>query len=156
MRIFTVYIINMKRSRQCILPEIIKPQKSRKSSASHASHQCTFLRIKTIRPYTLMSEQMQCLILICIIGFLKNSYIIYAAFMKILILIYVYRINFNSDVFEIFPSNFTASPIYSTSEYFRLSPVSSSISSIPVLAITCISCSISWKFNFFCEYCYNN
>ena len=96
----------MKRSRQCILPEIIKPQKSRKSSASHASHQCTFLRIKTIRPYTLMSEQMQCLILICIIGFLKNSYIIYAAFMKILILIYVYRINFNSDVFEIFPSNF--------------------------------------------------
>ena len=76
----------MKRSRQCILPEIIKPQKGRKSSASHASHQCTFLRIKTIRPYTLMSEQMQCLILICIICFLKNSYIIYAAFMKILIL----------------------------------------------------------------------
>ena len=106
MRIFTVYIINMKRSRQCILPEIIKPQKGRKSSASHTSHQCAFLRIKTIRPYTLMSEQMQCLILICIIGFLKNSYIIYAAFMKILILIYVYRINFNSDVFEIFPSNF--------------------------------------------------
>ena len=52
-----------------------------------------------------MSCQMQCLILIRIIGLLKNSYIICAAFVKICVLIRIHRIHFKTYHLEIFPGN---------------------------------------------------
>ena len=54
-----------------------------------------------------MSCQMQCLILIRIIGLLKNSYIICAAFVKICVLIRIHRIYLKADYLEIFPGNLT-------------------------------------------------
>ena len=115
MWIFAVNVVNMQRCSQCIFPEIIQSQKCRKSGSSHASHQCTFLCIKTVWPDTFMSHKMKCLIFVCIISFLKNRDVIHTTFMQILIFVYIHRINLNSDIFEIFSCN-----LYSFTDIFHI------------------------------------
>jgi len=66
-----------------------------------------------------MSHKMQGFILICIVGFLEYRYIIYATFMKIFILIYIYRIDLNTDISEIFPGNLHC---FSDIFYIRIGP----------------------------------
>ena len=77
-----------------------------KTCAPHTSHQCTLLRIEPVRPYAFMPETVQRFIFFRVIRLLENGHVIHTAFMQILIFIHIHRIDFNSDVFEIFPSNF--------------------------------------------------
>ena len=92
----------MKCCRQCILSEIIQSQKCGESGSTHAAHQGTLLRIKTIRPDTLMSHQMQGLVFICVVCLLKNSHIINTTFMQIFVFIHIYRVDLDSDILKIF------------------------------------------------------
>ena len=82
--------------------EIRKSKQCGKSDTTHASHQRTLLCLKTVWEYTLMPHQMQGFVFNIVIGFLEYRHVISAAFVQIPIFIAVDRINFQTDIAEIF------------------------------------------------------
>ena len=102
MRIFPLQEVHMERTCKGILSEIGKTQQSRTCNASHACHQRTFLRLETIRPYTLVSHQVKLFIAVAVISLLKDRNIVNTAFMEIFVLIGIHGIYLNADHAEIF------------------------------------------------------
>ena len=106
MRIFPLYQESVCADGKCILPEIGKSQQCRKCNAAHSAANCALLRIQTVREHTLVTCKMQLRITVTVVGLLKNSDIIRAAFMQISIFIRVHRIDFDADIFEVFMCDF--------------------------------------------------
>ena len=90
---------------QRILAKIIQTKQRGKTCAPHTAHQRPFLRVKTIRPDSLMPQQMKRFIFITVVGLLEHCHIIYSALMQILIFIRIHRIDLDSDIPEIFPGD---------------------------------------------------
>ena len=106
MRVLAVHIVDMKSCCQSVLSEIVKSKQGRKSSPSHTAHDGTLLRVKAVWPYSLVPQEVQGLVLVRIIGLLKNSDIIHTALMQISVFILIYRVDFYSDIFKVLLCNF--------------------------------------------------
>ena len=68
-----------------VTAEVRKSEKCREAATTHAAHQRTFLRIKAIREYALVTEQVKLFVAFAIVRFLEYGYVIDAAFMQILV-----------------------------------------------------------------------
>ena len=86
---------------ECVTAEVRKSKKCRESAAAHATHEGAFLRIKAVRKYALVTEQMKLFIALAVVRFLEYGYVIDATFMQILVLIDIYRVDFDAYELEV-------------------------------------------------------
>ena len=101
--VFALDIISMQCRSQGIPAKVRQPQKGGKSHPTHTATQCPLLGIKTIRPHPFVPCQMQLLVFFQIISLLKDSHIVRAALMEILVFIRIDRVNLQPHVTEILP-----------------------------------------------------
>ena len=102
MRILLLQVINVESARESVTAEIRKSEQCGEAATTHAPHERSLLRIKAVREYALVAEQVKLFITFAVVRFLKYGHVIDAAFMQVLILIDIYRINFNAHELEIF------------------------------------------------------
>ena len=107
MWIFSLQKICVHAGGKSVFAEIIQSEEGCKSNTAHTAANGAFLCIQTVWEDSFVSCQMQCLVFVGIVGFLKNGYVVSAALMQICILIGVHRVYFQSDDFEIFAGDLT-------------------------------------------------
>ena len=105
--IFFLQIPCMHAGGKGVLAEVVQSKQRAESHAAHSASQRPFLGIQAIWKDPLMPCQMQRLIFIRMIGFLKDRHIVCSAFMKIRIILRIHRIDFQADDPKIFPRNLT-------------------------------------------------
>ena len=101
MRILLLQVVNMQSTCECITAEVRKPKQCRESAAAHTAHEGAFLRIKAVWEYALVAEQVELLITFAVVCFLEHRHVINAAFVQILVLIDIHRVNFDAHKLEV-------------------------------------------------------
>jgi len=101
MRILLLQVVNVQCACKCITAEVRKSKQCRESATAHATHEGAFLRIKTVREYTLVAEQMELFVALAVVRFLEHGHVIDAAFVQVLVFVDVYRIDFDADELEV-------------------------------------------------------
>ena len=92
---------------QGILPKIGQTEKCGERHTSHAAAECPFLCVETVRPHTLVTEQVELFVFVGVVSLLKYRHIIRAAFVEIPVFLRIDRINLKPDHAEILPCKFT-------------------------------------------------
>ena len=100
-RIGAVEQIGVQARGQGVLAEVVQAQQGGHGHAAHSAAQGAFLGVEAIGPDALVAQQMQLLVSLGVVGFLKDGDVIHAAFVQVGVLVGVDGVDFHADVAEV-------------------------------------------------------
>ena len=102
--VFTLQPIGVKCRGECILAEVGKTEQCGEGDAAHSSHEGAFLRVEAVGPHALVTEKVQFLVLLHIVGLLEHRHVVRTASAQIAVFVGVHGINLKPNEPEVLTS----------------------------------------------------